>query len=486
MQGTSGVLTTSANQRRGFLSKIAALGLSTGLMAGFVLAAGGGSWLAVGILGLMVVVVTVARPDLAVAALIFFLPLVGSFDIVSASGLPDITVGRALVLWSAVVVANAIRLQSRQPGPHPSRELMPDVARNSLPAWVGAFLVIMLLAGLRSSSLHAGLQDWLDEYLLPFGLLLLFCRYRWTQRETDLVVTAYLLCCCLWSALALVEFLENRSFFTAGGALPWGSVGPFGRTRGPFINPAFMGTAVGIGLVLAWVWAAGRGASPRMTLVWLVSLPMCVIGLAVSLTRASWLGALAGIVVISVLAGRRRAVMTLLLLAGLGIGILLVVSFVGATVFQSRTDSMSEVFNRVVVQRSALNIIADNPLIGIGSGNFASVSRRDLQNVGSISGSYGIGVSVPHNSILGTTVDGGLGATVSVLVVVGLLVAAARRRLANREERYLGIAALGCIVVVAVNAMFIDMAIGSQVTILAVAMVSILLATSGSHEMGER
>jgi len=100
-------------------------------------------------------------------------------------------------------------------------------------------LALTLLAGIRGPTLIAGLQGWLDDYLLPFACLLIACTYRWSRRETDRIVTIYLACACVWSALAAYEFVTKRSLFTATGELPWASSGvPFGRTGGPFINPA--------------------------------------------------------------------------------------------------------------------------------------------------------------------------------------------------------------------------------------------------------
>lgn len=463
------------------MMKTLILGVAVGLAAGIVLAAGGGVWLVAGLLCLIVVVVTAGRPELAVSTVVVALPLFGGIAVISAPGVPDVTVGRILALWSIVVVGSAIGFQRYQPGPTSGEEPGHDPTRTSLPAWVGVFLGFMLLAGLRSPSLRAGLQGWLDQYLLPFVVLLVVSRYRWSRRQTDLIVAVYLACCCLWSALALVEFVTKRSLFAADGTLPWASGGaPFGRTGGPFINPAFLGTAVGIGLVLAWVWA-GRSGIPRR--VALVCGPMSAVGLTVSLTRASWLGAAAGVLLLLALTQRHRAATTLITLSALTIGVVLVASLLGAGFLETRTASKSEVFNRLVAQRAAGRIVADNPLFGVGSYRFSMLSRQNLSNVGTISAAYGLGVDVPHNSILGAMVDGGLGAGASLVVVFGLLLESGRRRLANPSMRYLGVAALACTVVLAVNAMFVDMSLAVAVTTLALSVIGILLSTPNEQRL---
>jgi O-antigen ligase len=313
-------------------------------------------------------------------------------------------------------------------------------------------------------------------------MLYVVTRYDWPRRETDTVIAAYLAGCCLWSALGLFEALTRHSLFAAGGELAWASsADPVARTGGPFINPAFLGTAAGIGLVLAWVWVSRGGVYRRIALV---CVPMSLIGLVVCLTRASWLGAAAGILVILALARHSRFAMTMIAVSAVTIGLLLVVSLFGAGFLESRAGSTSEVFNRIVVQRAALHIIADSPLLGVGSDRFATLSRRDLHNVGSISGSFGIGTLVPHNSILSATVDGGLGAGAALIVVMGLLVVAAKRLVASSEEHYLGTGALACIVVLCVNAMFVDMSLGTQITTLALTLTGILLSTSRGRVPG--
>jgi O-antigen ligase len=458
------------------------LGSLVGIVAGLVFGAGQGQWLLAGLGAVVFALVTKSRPDLAVGGLILALPLIGDRALASVPGLPDITVGRLLIVWTLGVVISAI---SRQQSERPS-ELETDAGQGlvlgRLALWIGIFLSLMLLASLRNPSLQTGLQSWLDSYLLPFGSLLIVTRYRWSSRETDSVVTMYLVCCGLWSVLAVVESRTGRSLFTADGTLPWASSGAsLARAGGPFINPAFLGTAIGIGLVLAWVWA-GRGGLTRR--VALTCMPIAMMGLAVTLTRASWLAAVAGILVVLATTRHRRFTMVAIVASGLTIGLLVMVSLVGATFLESRATSTSEIFNRVIVQRAAVSIIADHPLIGVGSDRFATMSRGDLRNVGAISGSFGVGTLVPHNSVLGTSVDGGLVAGASLIVVFGILVVAARRLLAAPAQHHLGMAALGCTTVFAINAMFIDIFLGAGLATLSLTVIGILLSSRGRQDEG--
>jgi hypothetical protein len=445
------------------------LGAIVGLTAGIVFAAGVGQWLVGAILGVVLLSITASRPDLALSSLILVLPLRGTVALASVPGLPDITIGRLLVAWCIVVLGLAIGRQ-RKSAQQANAEV--GVARDSLTIWVCVLLALMLLAGLRNPSAQTGLQSWVDDYMLPFGALLVVVRYQWPPRQINVVVATYFSGCCLWSVLATIESLTGRSYFAPDGTLPWASSGSvLVRTGGPFINPAFLGTALGIGLVLAWVWAGRSGVSKRLAIA---CIPFAMIGLAVALTRASWLGAAAGVLV--VIAGSRqgRVVTAVVAAAGLTIGAVIIVSLFGASLVESRATSASEVYSRIVVQRAAVSIVSDHPILGVGSGRFASLSGNDLRNVGGISGSFGVGILVPHNTILSTSVDGGLGAGVALLVAFGFLLAGARRLSSLPEVHYLGVAVFGCIAVFAINAMFIDIFLGGVLATLALVMMGML------------
>lgn len=175
---------------------------------------------------------------------------------------------------------------------------------------------------------------------------------------------------------------------------------------------------------------------------------------------------------------RQRLATALIAVSALTLCVVVIGSLLGAGFLETRTFSRSEAFNRVIAQRAAVRIIADNPLLGVGSNRFSTLAPQDLSNVGAISAGFGLGVGVPHNSILGTSVDGGIGAAACLVVVFGLLLARCRRSLANPPTRYLSVAAFACIAVLLVNAMFVDMAFAFSVTTLALGVIGILLSTA--------
>lgn len=455
------------------------LALVVGVAAGLAVVAGVGLYLIAGLVCLVFMVATWNRPDLAVAAMLVLLPPLGRVALVTLPGIPDVTAGRLSALWALVVVGRAA-LQARDSEPATLANPDRTVASGPLTAWIGVFLAFMLLASLRSPDVVAGLQGWLDEYLLPLVAFLVFSRLRWPEDRSETIITWYLGACCLWTLLALFEFVTKQSLFTPDGALSWASHGaPYGRTGGPFINPAFLGTAVGVGLVLAWVSLGRQG---RLRRVALLSLPFCAVSLVVCLTRASWIGAAAGMLVALVLTRRDRLTTLVVTASSVLVGIVLLTSMLGSGFLGSRTTSTSEVFNRIAVQGAAVRMIADYPLLGVGSDRFEALAQEYLQDVGSVSAAFGVGVAVPHNSVLDATVDGGLGAGASLVVIFVLLLAAGRLLLARPARRYFGVAAISCLTVFVANAMFVDMSLGPTVSTLILTLVAVFLSTSTDEE----
>ena len=445
-----------------------------GVAAGLAVGAGQGKWLAAGLIALLFAAATWNRPELAVGALVLVMPLFGDRAIVAVPALPDVTVGRALIGWTIIVVGRAALDQRSQLAAVSRSRTYSDHERNTLAIWIFIFLALMGFAAVRNPIMQAGIQGWLDSYLLPFALLLVMTRYRWPTREIDTASITYLLACSLWSVLALIESILGSSLFSSDGTLGWASRGDaLARTGGPFINPAFLGTALGIGIVLAWIYAR-RPA--RLRKIAIVTMPFIVIGLAVTQTRASWLGALAGIFAVLALTERRRLRLVATVALGLAAGIIALVMLLGATQFTDRATSTSEIFNRIIVQRAAVSLIGDHPVIGVGSGRFATLSRTDLRNVGDISGSFGISTLVPHNTVLSTAVDGGLGAAIALFVVFVLLVAAALRMLRAAPRDRFAVAAVGTLTVFVVNAMFIDIFIGASLAALSLTLIGIFLS----------
>jgi hypothetical protein len=194
-----------------------------------------------------------------------------------------------------------------------------------------------------------------------------------------------------------------------------------GLVRGvfPFMAAPSAGQYMMLGLLGA-LWLAhrpGRGRRlPRSALV--AAIALLATGLVLTVSRQSWVGFIAGVLVMS--AARRRWRTTVVLLAGL-----LAASFVtipGAsnsfyhqfTAAADLQDTSSA--ERVDLWRDAVTRITEHPFLGVGPGNY-NVGRSGTNDV-----------YYAHNLLLDTAVELGLLGMTALVVLLAALVQTAWRR----------------------------------------------------------
>lgn len=404
---------------------------------------------------------------LAIACYMAVTSVFGSFTIVGLGSLPDLTVTRLASVWLAILILGKWHVSSS--------DLTPEGRRfHSTVNVLGlTVLALGLLAALRNSSVTTGLQLYVDQILIPFGLLLIASRMRVTKETTRRVIQSLVFLGVVWSILGLYEFVSGRSLFAAGGVLLWARES-YARVGGPFINPAGLGTAIGIAIVAA-VGAANLGMlkRPYSTL----ALAACFIGIGTTLTRGSWLSVILGLLILGLLLGMRG----LAAWAGAGLGASVVaytlLQFVGESAIVQRVTGEGPVFNRIIVYAAALQVILDNALAGVGLGMFASVVLDYMGPVGNVGASFGIGVFAPHNSLLHAAAEAGL-LTTGLALTLWLVVA---RQLGDRRvdgSQVVRVVGLPILVVYFTNAMFIDMWLTQNLNPLFYVLVGVL--TSGA------
>ncbi|MCA1645132.1 MAG: O-antigen ligase family protein [Chloroflexi bacterium] len=137
------------------------------------------------------------------------------------------------------------------------------------------------------------------------------------------------------------------------------------RAVGTSVDPNVFGGTLMLALALIVVqWASPKPVLPRLTLL-LMALPT-VAGVLLSLSRASWLGLAAGLVLIGAL--RYRRILVLSVLAGLVLGATPIgQQFIARFVAGFSTADRATAF-RVGEYANALTLLQRYPLLGIGFG----------------------------------------------------------------------------------------------------------------------
>lgn len=247
------------------------------------------------------------------------------------------------------------------------------------------------------------------------------------------IVLIFLASAALQSLVALAQYVTGNAFSLYGGAgtATYSShdyffgYGTQLRTTGTFFDPISLGNVLAMTLPLALLLVLRRDLSSSKR--WFAGSTGLLIlgGLTVSLSRASWLGAVAGLVCVALFSRgnqRRRAVaLTVVLLTG----VIVAASVLYGPAVTARFDS---IFNptATTVRTSAgdklrqaewsttLHVFETNPIVGVGLGNLAGHIEAGVPGTDAVT-------AEAQNTYLQYLAEGGLfGGAVLVLLAGGV------------------------------------------------------------------
>jgi hypothetical protein len=285
---------------------------------------------------------------------------------------------------------------------------------------LGVLLVLLVLAFVVHPA-DRGLLN-LVRYAAALALAWVFATTR-ERTERDLLVGAVVLTAALQSILAFVQLIHRGNVGLAALGEFSEPFNIFGRdTLAPQGTMVHIYLLAGLALIASTV-AVGMWLRTS-TKLWLVAAAVCVAPVAVTYSRAAIVGFVAVLVaLVAVAAVRRRpaAVAGAAVLA-VTVGALILVWPDGWTqrVSTARTgrrsiDTLST--GRGHLMRQAAHLIADAPVIGVGTGRYV-MELRDRHEDPKPSG----GVLKPvHNVPLLAGAEAGVGALIAVVVLLLLL-----------------------------------------------------------------
>lgn len=190
------------------------------------------------------------------------------------------------------------------------------------------------------------------------------------------------------------------------------------RTVGTFGGPAIYTITLVLFALLA-MYAAMATDRTRWRLFFFGIVVAALLGVVLSLSRGSWLGA--GIAMLGMAVLYRRQIGRFAAGAGV-LALVLVLGPIGglAPVAQERLETGDTVEGRIITNDAAVRMIRDQPLVGFGYGNFERFDERYKQRVGDIPLILG---GSAHNTYLNLLVEFGIPATLLYLAPPILLLA---------------------------------------------------------------
>jgi O-antigen ligase len=334
-------------------------------------------------------------------------------------------------LLGALVLA-AFLLKALQRG---SRLRLPPIAYA-----VGAFVLLVCVSLIFSSDPAAGTGTLL-RYLLFAGLFFLILQLVDDEEGLTRVLRVITLSATAAAVWGLIPFL-------AGSAE---------RASGPIGDPNDFGYLMATVLPLAGYLAV---ADRRFRPLWLTAFPILLAGMLATLSRGV-IVALIALFAWLLLTRRVRvgglALSATALVAVLAAALLLFSPLIGERLEQRGKSAEANVDSREALWRGAVLMAMDNPVVGVGPGQFGTQSTdyvRDLPVV--------LENPVVHNTYLEILAENGLpalAAFTAFLVGAWLSLSATRRRArASGDERLMQLATAvqGSLLVAAVGALFLS------------------------------
>lgn len=301
------------------------------------------------------------------------------------------------------------------------------VTRRPLLAWAGTFALVTFLLPVIESPARS-------NALVVLGCLFFaayFASLASSTRERFLTLTwAFVASAAIQAGLALWENTTGHRLSLYGGAglqtfagnYFFGYIGGTTRPPGAFYDPISLGNMLAIAVPLCAGLAIYYGRLRRWAQMWAAVLAgaLIVTGLEITLSRMSWIGAVAGVVVAAVLLPPpiRRALLPGLVLA---IGIATVLGLFGGhspvierlgsiTHPMNETGSANEDVIRVDVWNHALAVAEHHPVAGVGFGGLVKILSSQFAPAGL--------QSQAQSTYLQIAAEGGLLAVAGLLAVL--------------------------------------------------------------------
>jgi O-antigen ligase len=297
-------------------------------------------------------------------------------------------------------------------------------ADHSYLAWMMiAFLawgaLTLLWASERGAGVSTIFQDLLDLLLLP----IVYTAVR-SRRDLLVVLGAFVLGAAIAACVGIVQ-------------PPDPSVVESTRATGTIGDPNEFSAALLGGLALAAGFAAARGSSALVRIGGLCVMPLCALGMFLSVSRGG-LVALAVVFLVGTLtAGRWRGALLVVLLVVAGGGVFYFTQLAPLPA-RERVLTSRGGNGRAELWKIGMRIVRANPVGGVGAGNFPAGSRQyDLQP-GELRNAQMVFTSEPfpaHNTYLQTAAEEGIPGLLMLLVILLACMRSALRAAAIAARR---------------------------------------------------
>ena len=327
-------------------------------------------------------------------------------------------------------------------------------------------ILVFLIYALVSLALHTDMilyrkDGWLwIQYLLPMASFIVSRRIEWSEPGLKTLLVALTITGVF---LAVVGILQSR-FGVNVFAMNFQSVtvGHEGRAYGTFSSAHTYVATLFIFLTITLLqYSIYKDEFIRFILI--LAMGVIAVGIVLGISRGPWIGAALAFMVIFIKHPQARPFM---LVGGL------VGFFVGMYFFLLLIDNLDALINRALSIRSlegraaawatAVNMISDNPLFGVGFSASAYLQNKAeyITGIGSLTAQYAVFHGVPHNEYLHVAVMLGISGLILFLMILLRLVKLMFQVFHDKSEsimrRHLALYTAAIIIALMFNSFFSD------------------------------
>jgi O-antigen ligase len=286
------------------------------------------------------------------------------------------------------------------------------------------FLVIALInLSFHTNKLSLSLDGWLWlQYMMPMASFIISRRIKWSEQGVKTLLIILTLTGVFVAVTGILQALFNINVFT----MNYQNVtsGHSARAYGTFSNAhTYIATLFIFLTVTLLQYNLYKDAFVRFAL--LIAMAVMAVGIILGETRAPWIGAALAFAIIFVKHPQARPLMLIggvfAFFAGM---IIFVVMIDHMDSFMQRVTNLSTLAGRAAVWATAVNMIADNPIIGLGFGydTFSIHKSEYITGIGSLSAQYAVYLAVPHNEYIHVAVMMGIPGVVLFVMILTRLV----------------------------------------------------------------
>lgn len=367
-----------------------------------------------GLMAATVVVMLLSRHPFAIC-LIWFVTMSGlqAVGMIRMPGLPDFSLSRMSQML--VLLVGAIHVAAGR------RLLRPPYAPEILLVVHAVYILVnMQLAGMGER-----FHTWLGSSFAPI-LGYMFAKYFFAQERhlryllyTLVVLSVYFWITCVGERYGIDSIVWPKVILDRDIGISW-----FGRSRGPFLQPAVTGQFLGWFLMVQ-VFLLTRRLPAAVRLLLVANIAMCAIGAFLTYTRGPWLATVMGLIAMGVLRpSYRRYFLVVAVLGGLLVGTNALRPSQDEFLAE-RMSTTNTIDNRIGFLAAAGRMIGSNPLFGVGY--FRYLEELPAYNQGTYVPLYGYvargaGKEVPiHDMFVGRAAEEGLVSLLLVALLLGAL-----------------------------------------------------------------